>query len=126
MASRGYEVKIAEASKELTAREKIAIKDTTDCVKLDTATEQGTVIITPDYYAVLDVHNEKSEDKDYKNYIVVDKDGTKYVTGSESFWESFSDIFSDMEGEDEEYSVKAYRVESKNYKGKTFIACSIV
>lgn len=124
--ARGYEVNIAEVSKELTAREKIAIKDTTDCVKLDSATEQGEVIITPAYYAVLDVHNEKSDDKDYKNYIIVDKDGTKYVTGSESFWESFYDIFTEMEGEDEEYSVKAYRVESKNYKGKSFIACSIM
>lgn len=121
----GYSVKIAETSKELSAKERIRIKDTTDAIKLDEATQAGAVVINPVTYAVLDVHNEKSDNVDYKIYIVVDKDGTKYVTGSESFWSSFMNIYEEMDGEQEEWGIKVYRAPSKNYKGKDFITCSI-
>ena len=121
----GYSVAIKESSRELTAKQRIALKDTTGAVKLDEATQVEPVIINVDMYAVLDIHNEKSENPDYENYIVVDKDGTKYVTGSASFWSSFMDIFTEMEGDDEEWALKVYRVPSKNYKGKDFITCSI-
>ena len=121
----GYSVSIKESSRELTAKQRIALKDTTGAVKLDEATQVEPVIINVDMYAVLDIHNEKSENPDYENYIVVDKDGTKYVTGSSSFWSSFMDIFTEMEGEDEAWTLKVYRVPSKNYKGKDFITCSI-
>ena len=121
----GYSVEIAETSKELSAKERIKIKDTTDAVKLDEATQSGAVIITPAMYAVLNIHNEKSDNVDYNNYIIIDKDGTKYVTGSESFWSSFMNIYEEMDGEQEEWAIKAYRAPSKNYKGKDFITCSI-
>ena len=121
----GYSVSIKESSRELTAKQRIALKDTTGAVKLDEATQIEPVIINVDMYAILDIHNEKSENPDYENYIVVDKDGTKYVTGSSSFWSSFIDIFTEMEGDDEEWALKVYRVPSKNYKGKDFITCSI-
>lgn len=121
-----YNVTIAECSKDLTARERLFIKDTGNAVKLDAATTEANVIIAPDYFAVLDIHNDRAEDEDYENYVVVDKGGTKYVTGSRSFYESFRDIFDDMRGEDEEYTINVYRMESKNYKGKSFITCSIM
>ena len=121
----GYSVSIKESSRELTAKQRIALKDTTNAVKLDEATQVEPVIINVDMYAILAIHNEKSENPDYDNYIVVDKNGTKYVTGSASFWSSFMDIFTEMEGEDEEWALKVYRVPSKNYKGKDFITCSI-
>ena len=121
----GYSVSIKESSRELTAKQRIALKDTTGAVKLDEATQVEPVIIDVDMYAILGIHNEKSENPDYDNYIVVDKNGTKYVTGSASFWSSFMDIFTEMEGEDEAWTLKVYRVPSKNYKGKDFITCSI-
>lgn len=121
----GYSVSIKETSKELSAKQRIALKDTTNSIKLDEATQVEPVIINVDMYAVLAVHNEKSENPDYDNYIVVDKNGTKYVTGSASFWSSFMDIYEEMFGEDEEWAIKVYRVPSKNYKGKDFITCSI-
>lgn len=121
----GYSVSIKESSRELTAKQRIALKDTTTAIKLDEATQVEPVIINVDMYAILDIHNEKSENPDYENYIVVDKNGTKYVTGSASFWSSFIDIFTEMEGEDEAWTLKVYRVPSKNYKGKDFITCSI-
>ena len=121
----GYSVSIKESSRELTAKQRIALKDTTGAVKLDEATQVEPVIINVDMYAILAIHNEKSENPDYDNYVVVDKNGTKYVTGSASFWSSFMDIFTEMEGEDEAWTLKVYRVPSKNYKGKDFITCSI-
>ena len=120
-----YKVEIKESSKDLSARERISLKDTTNAIKLDEALAEGDVIITPVDYAILSIHNEKGEDKDYENYIIVDKSGTKYVTGSSSFWSSFIEIYEEMKDEDEEYSILAYRVESKNYKGKYFLTCSI-
>lgn len=125
MEQRGYEVAVVECSKELSARERIKIKDTTNMVKLDDACEGGEVVITPDFYAMLQVHNEKSDNKDYTVCVVVDKNGTEYVTGSNSFIESFIDIWNEMQGEEEEYSVTAYKRDSNNFKGKQFITCSI-
>ena len=121
----GYSVSIKETSKTLTAKERIAIKDTTSAVKLDEATQVESVTINPDMFAVLSIHNDKSDNPDYENYIVVDKNGTKYVTGSQSFWTSFMDIWTEMENEDEDWSVLVYRHPSKNYKGKDFITCAI-
>lgn len=121
----GYSVQIKEVSKELRAKERIALKDTTNAVKLDGATMEGPVSINPEMWAVLAIHNEKSPNPDYDNYVVIDKDGTKYVTGSASFWSSFMDIFNEMEGEAEEWGVRVYRSPSKNYQGKDFITCSI-
>ena len=121
----GYSVSIKESSRELTAKQRVALKDTTSAIKLDEATQVEPVIINVDMYAILAIHNEKSENPDYDNYIVVDKNGTKYVTGSASFWSSFMDIFTEMEGDDEEWALKVYRVPSKNYKGKDYITCSI-
>lgn len=124
----GYSVSIARTSKELSAKERILLKDTTSALKLDEVTQAEAIIIKPIMWAELDIHNEMSENKDYKNYIVVDEDGTKYVTGSNSFWTSFMDIvdeIADMD-EEEEWALKVYRMASKNYKGKEFITCSIV
>ena len=122
----GYEVKIAETNMELSARAKIKFKDTSDAVKLDEATKDGALVIKPIGFVVLDIHNEKSDNVDYKNYMVIDAEGNKYVTGSESFWTTFIDIFTDMDGEENGWELKIYRLDSKNYKGKQFLTCSII
>lgn len=122
----GYSVEVAETSKELTARERILLKDTTNATKLDeVVTETENLVIVPVAFAVLNIHNEKSDNKDYKNYIVEDKEGNTYVTGSESFWSSFIGIFEEMAGE-EEYAIKCYKLPSKNYTNKSFLTCSII
>lgn len=124
----GYSAKVVFISKEIPAKDKIKLKDTSNAISLDAATAESPVIITPDFYAELEVHNEHSQDRDYKKYIVVDKEGNKFVTGSESFITAFRDIASDMatEAPGEEYSVEVYRKPSQNYKGKEFITCSLV
>lgn len=122
----GFEAKIREASKELTAKERVKFKDTTNAVQLDDATKENPLVIAPDFYVILDIHNESSEDKDYVKYIVVDKAGNKFVTGSESFFTAFKSIFEEMGGTNEDYEIEVYRLPSKNYKGKEFLTCSIV
>lgn len=122
----GYSVEIKETNKELTAKERILLKDTSDAIKLDEACAEEAVTIKPVLYAVLAVHNEKSDNVDYKQYVLQDASGQKYVTGSESFWSSFMDIYEEMKDEEEEWAIKAYKLDSKNYKGKKFLTCSII
>lgn len=121
-----YSANIKFASKELTAKERIMLKDTTNAIALDEACEGAPVTIDPAFYAVLAVHNEKAKDKDYEKYIIVDKAGTKFVTGSASFLRSFKDIMDEMNGSGEEFQIEVYKKPSKNYSGKSFITCSIV
>lgn len=122
----GYFVKIVNASKELSARDRVAVKDTTNAIALDEATKDTPLVIAIDYYVELAVHNEKSEDKDYKKYVVVDKSGNKFVTGSESFFTAMLEIMDEMSDSGEDFEIQVYRMPSKNYKGKEFLTCSIV
>lgn len=122
----GYSVNIREVSRNITSKERVMLKDTTNAISLDEATQGAKFVFEPAYYAILDVHNEKSDDKDYVKYVIVDKGGAKLVTGSESFFTSFRSIMDEMSGCDEEFQIEAYRMPSKNYKGKEFITCSIV
>lgn len=127
----GYKATVRECSKEITVKERIMLKDTSNATSLDTLTQEANfngekVLINVDYYATLDIHNEKSDNKDYVNFVVVDKNGEKYVTGSQSFITSFSDIVDEMmDAGETEIVIEVYRKESKNYKGKDFITCSI-
>lgn len=120
-----YSASIKESSRELSAKERIMLKDTTSAVKLDQATQAEDIHISVDSYAILNIHNDKATPTDYENYIILDRNGTKYVTGSQSFWNAFMDIFTEMENESEEWSIRVYRHPSKNYSGKDFITCAI-
>ena len=122
-----YSVAIEEASMELNARAKIILKDTSDAHKLDAIVDDGEgIVIAPNDYAILAIHNDKADDPDYKNYLIIDKDNNKYVTGSNSFWNSFKNIFDEMKAEGEDFEIKIYKLPSKNYNGKSFLTCSLV
>lgn len=126
-----YKAKVREASRELTAKEKIMLKDTSNAISLDEMTQEAQfnnekVVLNIDYYVTIDVHNDKADDKDYQQFILVDKDGKKYYTGSTSFINNFIDIFEELTEAGEEITIEIYRKESKNYKGKEFITCSVV
>lgn len=128
---KGYSVEIVGASRDFTVREKLAIKELGNAVGIDTALldETDSLLIAPADYAVLEIHNDKAKgQKDYKKYVVFDTNGTKYVTGSESFFRNFIDIYETMkvEAPDEDYQIECYKRPSKNYTGKNFISCSMV
>ena len=124
-----YNVSIKETSKELSAKEKIRIKDLSNAINLDAATqEEDKLLIDVDYYVLLAIHNSKSEERpDYDNIVIVDKGGNKFYTGSTSFMEALMDILDELNDAGEtDCQIEVYRKESKNYKGKQFITCSIV
>ena len=126
-----YSCKILSASKELNSYERIKLKDVSNAVKLDEVLNDGSITIQPVLYAVLDIHNEKAKDnKDYRKMVIVDKSGTKFVTGSASFARSFEEIVDELadDGIDFESAgieVEVYKKDSKNYSGKSFITCSL-
>lgn len=123
----GYSVKISYSSIELSAKDKIKLKDTTNAKSIDELTQESSLIIDYAYHVILNVHNEKSDNKDYTKVVVVDTNGNKFVTGSNSFLESLTGIVEEMkEAGEANFEIEVYRRDSKNYKGKQFITCSIV
>ena len=124
---REYSASVVDGSREFTAREKIQLKDTNNMIGLDSATQEvGKVRITPVDYAVVEIHNEKSDNKDYKQYIIIGDDLQKYYTGSESLFNAFFDIYTDMCCESEPWEIEVYRKPSKNRQGKDFLTCSLI
>ena len=124
----GYSVKIIETSfTDLTTKQRVMLKDTTNAVKIDdVVTPDNPLVLDICDYAVIQIHNENSDDKEYKQYMYITTDGMKYVSGSVSLFTSFLDIYEEMEDSNEEYQIKIYKVPSKNYTNKHFITCSIV
>ena len=127
-----YTVKINETSRKLSAIERIAVKDTTHVVQLDEATSDESLVICPDFWATLDIHNEKGENRDYQKLVIVDKSGTHFITGSESFTRTFFSIYEEISEAIEKgeevgaWAIECYKIPSKNYKGKEFLTCAII
>jgi len=130
--SANYSATISDTSMELTARERIMFKDTQNAVSLldlakdARANDAKAIVENIKGYVVLDIHNEKSDDVDYKNYLIVDGNGDKYVTGSQSFMNSFMDIYNEMKNEAEPWSIQLNLLPSKNYKDKEILTCSLI
>jgi len=115
-----YSVNVKEASKELSKKELVSLKTSTFS-SLDKA---APLTIHPTAYAVLDVHNDLTENKDYTKYVLFCDEGT-YATGSESFFTTFKSIFDEMEGEDE-WGIEVIKQDSRKREGKYFLTCCVV
>lgn len=127
----GYDAKITFASRELSAKERIRIKDFTHAIQLDDAVlPDQPLVIDYDYHVVVSVHNEhaKGDNKDYIKTVICDKAGNTYITGSESFTTAMDDILDEMAdaAPGEDFSLECYKVPSKNFQGKCFLTCTIV
>lgn len=121
-----YTIKIVNASANLTARDRINLKDTNNAVSLDELTKaEDKPVLHITQWAELNVSNDENG-KEYNKYVLAAADGTKYTTGSANFWKSFLSIASELaeEGEDE-VDIVIYRLPSKNFPGKEFITCSL-
>lgn len=124
---RTYSAQIVEAhGVELSKKEQLALTIGDNSVALDAEAENGSFVITGIRgYAVLAIHNDKATgDKDYVKYIIITENGN-YSTGSESFMNTFIDIFENMEGESD-WGIEVIRKPSKNYNGKYFLSCTVV
>ena len=144
MAREKYNVQIGEAKSldnhTLTARERIMLKDLGDALDIVTEidrSENGSIVLQPIFYAELDVHNEytketASGDKntDYTVFVILTADGYKYKTSSESFTETFKDIWEEIapgvQETGEAFEIKCYGIPSKNYKGNNILSCSLI
>lgn len=132
---KGYKSVVKESVKGLTAREKIAIKALNDVTELnDLVTPEQAIMINIDNVVTVQVHNEKSDNQDYNKYVYIDKDGTKYVSGSEPLYTTVKDILSDIEDaiadgemdETEDITIKVMKKESANYKGQMFLTAELL
>ena len=123
-----YSAKLVSATRELSAKERVAVKMFIGAEQLDELTkrDENGVLIDIDCVAVVEVYNEKSDNKNYNKYVYVDKDGTMYISGSETLYRTYEEIAEEMEGEQEPWSIKVIRMESTNYKGKDFLTCMLV
>lgn len=127
-----YSATITEASRELSARERVMFKDTQNAISMNdfaesAKSEGGKAIITGvKDFVIVGVHNDNSDDKDYDNYIIIDKEGEKYVTGSASFWNAFKAIWDEMKDEPEEWSIQLNLIPSRNYQGRNVLTCSLI
>ena len=131
----GYKAVVKESVKGLTAREKIAIKALNDVTELnDLVTPEHAIMINIDNVVTVQVHNEKSDNQDHNKYVYIDKDGTKYVSGSEPLYTTVKDILSDVEDaiadgemdETEDITIKVMKKESANYKGQMFLTAELI
>ena len=126
-----YTATITESSREFSAKERVMFKDLGNALSMidfaKQAIENGTkAVIDVKDFAVISVHNEATDDVDYTNYLLIDKNNTKYYTGSESFWNSFIKIYNEMKDSVEEWGIELNLLPSKNYKGKEILTCSLV
>lgn len=97
-ANENYVATIREASRELTAKERVMFKDFANAISLvdfvSAKRESGEkAIIDIKDYVVIDVHNPMASDNtDYTVYLVIDSKGDKYYTSSNAFWLSLIHI----------------------------------
>ena len=74
---KGYTTTVTYTSKEISKKESIRLKDLTDAISLDAATEGGESLqIKPVLWAVVAVHNESSREKDYNKYVIEDAEAS--------------------------------------------------
>lgn len=128
-------VNIIESSRPFSKKEELAIKmGSNAALKLDQLTKDGAEIkFSPEAWAILEI--ERENDAPFNQYIVIDKEGRIYSTGSASFWDSFRNIYDEMktalmtgaaDPEDDYYEIRVFQLPSKKYTGKSFITCAIV
>lgn len=126
-----YKATITESSREFSAKERVMFKDMQNAESMidfaRNAIENGAkATIDVADYAVVSIHNEATDDVDYTNYLIIDKNGNKYYTGSESFWNSFINIYNEMIDSKEEWGIELNLLPSKNYKGKEILTASLI
>lgn len=127
MANANYSANIKYTSKELTKKQQAQLLQA-DFPTLDKAVmSDGTeLVIDIDFYAIIQVHNEKTENKDYEVCVVFCKDGSAYGTGSSSFIQRLEEAMEYMEDSDEEWKLAVSKKNSKTRTGAQFLSCRVI
>lgn len=121
-----YSVKIStvHGCGELSVKDEIRVKDFTSFEQVE-ALVKTKEEFKPEWLAELDVHNEKSENKDYAVYVFRTADGEMFYTSSESLAESLVDIISlkdRLNAAEAEWGVVIKEFKSKNNTGDFYKA----
>lgn len=131
MAERNYTANVTTSLKELTVRQRIAVKDFSAAEKLNDVITADNPHFTIDVDNIIkvSVHNEQSKgNSDYDVIIIIDKNGNKYRTGSETAYTSALEIYRELEAANEldgGFVLDFYKVKSNNFDGD-FIKCNLV
>ena len=117
-----FRSEISYCNTDLTVKEKIQFKNLNDSESINTL-ENGTRL-TVDKWGLLNIHNEKLDEQDYQNVVLVTPEGNKYHTSSNSFFMAIDDIQSELDeaGESGAFDIKIVKKQSKNNSGQ-FITC---
>ena len=125
-----YEANITSSLRELTAREKIVYKNV-DGQKLNEIINNDNPSIDLDVENIveLQVHNERSKgNNDYTVYVIDTKDGSRYRTGSETFYTKAKEIYRELQAANElenGFVLRVFKTKSNNFDGD-FINCRLV
>lgn len=127
MENKEYSSRIVDTWTEMSTIERIKAKDLGDATKLNEVVDVSTpLLLDITNVVVMEVHNEKSENTDYPVYILIDENGERYYSGSNSLYRSLQDIRDEFAecGEDlpTPLSVKIYKAKSKNNTGHMLLA----
>lgn len=123
-----YEAKLINSSRVLNVIEQAAAV-TCDADSLIFLTREHPLLIKPDYWYTLHITCDKAKPPEYDQYYIVDTDGKYYYTGSSTFYENFIQLMETIENADnipEEWYLKVYQKDSKNYSDKKFLTCTLV
>ena len=117
-----FKSEISYCNTELTVKEKIQFKNLNDSESINTL--ENRTALTVDKWGLLQIHNEKLDDPDYQNVVLVTPEGNKYHTSSNSFFMAIDDIQSELDeaGEKGAFDIKIVKKQSKNNSGQ-FITC---
>lgn len=127
MANANYNAEIKYASKELTRKQQAQLLQANFPTLDQTVLSDGSeFIIDLDFYAVIKIHNEKTENKDYEVCIVFCKDGTAYGTGSASFIQRLEEAWEYMSDSDEPWQLAVSKKNSKTRTGAQFLTCRVI
>ena len=125
---REYQAKVTEVNgKELTKKEMFSVSRFNRCVDVSSLIgEQEVIVKDVQTVAIVEVHNEKSDNTDYKKMVVIGADGSRYLTGSETAIREMMDIMDYMEDDNEPFDVQFVTRPSNNFKDRDFITVELL
>lgn len=124
-----YESTIVEATREISKREALKMKQMTDVLSINDLMENDKLLIEGVRAGFkLHVLNEKAENPEYDVYIIETMEGQLYKTGSDSLWRNLKEILEDFREEieaGERIDILCYKRPSKNIQSGKFITCGL-
>ena len=116
---------IRKASRELTTREQIKATNFNNAKGLATVLDNtDCVTLSIDWWVLCHVELEATHEQ-YDTLVIMTTDGQKYTTSSETFIKNFEDMMDLLKDDNELIEIDCCKGESKNYKGKYYLTCTL-